>query len=305
MPDATLSPAVARDELFLFFESFLMRWESSNTQASYRQDLKIFNLWCDRYGLHPITDIKRTHLELYMRYLKEERGNANSTIAHRIGCLSLMYEVAMDDDMIPKNPARLVRRPKVTQPDQSKRVALTREEAQRLARAAYNSSPTDYALIILMMNLGLRVSEACDLDIGDCLHIAKAHRVLKFVGKGDKPAIIPQPPVVMRALDDVIGDRTEGALLLRRDESRMTRKSADRVVKRCAKAAGIGGHISPHSLRHTFIVGSIDAGADLRLVQLSARHADISTTTRLYDRGRANLDTHTAHALAAWLGSVA
>ncbi|MGK9270524.1 hypothetical protein KXR83_05925 [Williamsia muralis] len=47
------------------------------------------------------------------------------------------------------------------------------------------------------------------------------------------------------------------------------------------------------------------AGVPLRQVQLSARHADISTTIRLYDRGRANLDTHSAHALAAYFGAVA
>lgn len=305
MPDATLSPSVPHaGELWLFFESFLMRWEGSNTQSSYRQDIMIFTKWCQQYGLHPITGIKRTHLELYMRHLKEDRKNAPSTISHRIGTLSQMYELAIDDDLITKNPARLVRRPKA-QIDQSKRVALTRDEAQRLARAAHDSSPTEYALIVLMMNLGLRVSEACGLDVADCHHVAKAHRCLRFVGKGDKLALIPQPPVVMRAIDAVVAGRSVGPLLLRRDGSRMTRRSADRVVKRCATVAGITGKISPHTLRHTFIVGSIDTGCDLRQVQLSARHADISTTTRIYDRGRANLDTHTAHALAAWLGSVA
>ncbi|HEY9312983.1 tyrosine-type recombinase/integrase [Williamsia sp.] len=304
MPDATLLPIVPRDDLWLFFESFLMRWEGSNTQASYRQDLMIFTQWCEQYGLHPIADIKRTHLELYMRYLKDDRKNAPSTISHRIGTLSQMYELAIDDELIAKNPARLVRRPKA-HVDQGRRVALTREETQRLVRAAYDSSPTDHALIVLMAYLGLRVSEACELDIADCLHVAKAHRCLRFVGKGDKLALIPQPPAVMRAIDAAIAGRTEGPLLLRRDGSRMTRRSADRVVKRCAKAVGITGNISPHVLRHGFIVGSIDAGVPIRQVQLSARHSDITTTIKIYDRGRANLDTHSAHALAAWLGSVA
>ena len=305
MPDATLlPPTVPVDELWLFLEGYLMRWEGSNTQAAYRQDLANFCQWCNRHQLHPINDVRRQHLELYMRYLKDERQNSPSTIARRIGTLSQMYELAIDDDLIAKNPARLVRRPKA-QIDQARRIALSREETQRLVRAAYDSSPTDYALIMLMGYLGLRVSEACDLDVADCLHVAKAHRCVRFVGKGGKLALIPQPPAVMRAIDAAIGDRTDGPLLLRRDGSRMTRRSADRVVKRCAKTAGITGPVSPHTLRHGFIVGSIDAGVPIRQVQLSARHADITTTIKIYDRGRANLDTHSAHALAAYFGSVA
>lgn len=304
MPDATLSTVVPLDDLHLFIESFLMRWDGSNTQAAYRQDLRIFCQWCERHGIHPITGVRRPHLEMYMRYLREERGNAAPTISRRIGTLSQLYEVAIDDELIVKNPARLVRRPKVTV-DQDRRVALSREETQRLVRAAYEASATDYALVVLMAYLGVRVSEACDLDVADCLHVAKAHRCIRFVGKGGKPALIPQPPVVIRAVDAAIGERTEGPLLLRRDGTRMTRRSADRVVKRCAKAAGITSPISPHTLRHGFITFSIDAGVPLRQVQLSARHADITTTVKIYDRGRANLDTHSAHALAAYLGSVA
>ena len=304
MPDATLSTVVPLDDLHLFIESFLMRWDGSNTQAAYRQDLRIFCQWCERHGIRPITGVRRPHLEMYMRYLREERGNSSSTISRRLGTISQLYEVAIDDELIVKNPARLVRRPKVTV-DQSERAALTREEMQRLVRAAYDSTPTDYALVVIMGYLGVRVSEACDLDIADCNVVAKAHRCLRFVGKGGKAALIPQPPVVMRAIDAAADGRAVGPLLLRRDGTRMTRRSADRVVKRCAKAAGITGKISPHTLRHSFVVHSIDAGVPLRQVQLSARHADISTTIRLYDRGRANLDTHSAHALAAYFGAVA
>lgn len=301
--DATRLPSISLDDLSLFKESFLMRWEGSNTQSAYRQDLDAFCDWCTSYGLHPVTDVRRPHLELYMRYLKEERGNSASTISRRIGTLSQFYELAIDDDLITKNPTRLVRRPKV-QIDQSVRVSLTRTEMQQLVQAAFDSSPTDYALIVLMGYLGLRVSEACALDVPDCLHIAKAHRCVKFVGKGGKLALVPQPPVVMRAIDAVIDGRKAGPLLLRRDGSRMTRRSADRVVKRCARIAGLPGQVSPHTCRHSFIVGSIDAGVPLRQVQLSARHSDITTTIRIYDRGRANLDTHSAHALAAYFGAV-
>lgn len=308
MPHATLSRpfSTALDDVTeLFFESFLLRWEGSNTQSSYRDDLRIFTQWCETKGLHPITGIRRPHIELFMRDLKEVRGNSASTINHRVGTLSQMFELALDDDLITKNPCRLVRRPKA-QPADDHRIALTRDEVQRLTAAAFTSGAADYALVCLMGYLGLRVSEACGLDVTDCHEIAKAHRCVRFIGKGGRPALVPMPPAVQRAVDAAIGDRTTGPLLLRRDGSRMTRRSADRVVKRVAKdAAIVNVKVSPHVLRHSFVVGALDAGAPPRTVQLSARHAQISTTLTTYDRGRQILDDHAAYIVAGYFGSVA
>ncbi|MGW8935463.1 tyrosine-type recombinase/integrase [Gordonia terrae] len=305
MSHATEACALARADLDLYIESFLARWESPNTRATYRQDLTAWLRWCDLHDKHPISDASRPLVEIWMRWLRDERGNSSSTINHRVGTLSQFFELALDDDLVRKNPCRLVRRPRAT-PRPDERIALTRDEMQRLTAAAAASSPADHALVVLMGMCGLRVSEACGLDVTDCHEIAKAHRCVRFVGKGSKPALVPMPPAVQRAVDAAIGDRTEGPLIVRRDGSRMTRRSADRVVKRCAKAAGITSvSVSPHTLRHTFIVGALDAGAAPRTVQLSARHADISTTLSTYDRGRQALDDHASYVVAGYFGSAA
>ncbi|QMU22086.1 tyrosine-type recombinase/integrase [Gordonia rubripertincta] len=305
MSHATEACALARADLDLYIESFLARWESTNTRATYRQDLTAWLRWCDLHDKHPISDASRPLVEVWMRWLRDERGNSSSTINHRVGTLSQFFELALDDDLVRKNPCRLVRRPRAM-PDADERIALTRDEMQRLTAASAASGPADHALIVLMGMCGLRVSEACGLDVTDCHEIAKAHRCVRFVGKGNKPALVPMPPAVQRAVDAAIGDRTEGPLIVRRDGSRMTRRSADRVVKRCAKAAGITAvTVSPHTLRHTFIVGALDAGASPRTVQLSARHADISTTLSTYDRGRQALDDHASYVVAGYFGSAA
>ena len=58
--------------------------------------------------------------------------------------------------------------------------------------------------------------------------------------------------------------------------------------------------LHPHMLRHTFVTTMLDAGVDLRDVQIAARHADPRTTMR-YDRARKNLDrTPTASSPPAW-----
>ena len=58
----------------------------------------------------------------------------------------------------------------------------------------------------------------------------------------------------------------------------------------------------PHMLRHTFVTTMLDAGVDLRDVQIAARHADLRTTMR-YDRARKNLDRHPNYILAAYMAS--
>jgi integrase/recombinase XerD len=58
----------------------------------------------------------------------------------------------------------------------------------------------------------------------------------------------------------------------------------------------------PHMLRHTFVTTMLDAGVDLRDVQIAARHADPQTTMR-YDRARKNLDWHPNYILAAYMAS--
>ncbi len=60
--------------------------------------------------------------------------------------------------------------------------------------------------------------------------------------------------------------------------------------------------LHPHMLRHTFVTTMLDAGVDLRDVQIAARHADPRTTMR-YDRARKNLDRHPNYILAAFMAS--
>ncbi|AZV00688.1 tyrosine integrase [Gordonia phage EnalisNailo] len=302
---ATQSAVLSRADVDFYIETFLARWDNPNTRDAYRNDLIMWLRWCDDHNQHPLHGITRPLVELWMRWLREDRQNSDATINHRVGTLSQLFDLAVDDDLVAKNPCRMVRRPKAV-PDAGQRIALTRDEMQRLTAAAFKSGPTDYALVLLMGHLGLRVSEVCALDIDDCSVIAKAHRCVRFIGKGEKPALVPLPPAAQRAVDAAAAGRASGPLLVRRDGTRMTRRSADRVVKRLAKAAGITGvKVSPHTLRHTFIVGAIDAGTDLRTVQLSARHADISTTIGTYDRGRQVLDEHAAYVVAGYFGSVA
>ncbi len=167
-----------------------------------------------------------------------------------------------------------------------------------LAQAAA-AGPVDHALACLLGLLGLRVSQACGIDV-EHLGTERGHRTVTVVGKGSKVAVIPLPPRVARSLDAAVGERLQGPVLLSRSGQRLDRHGATRIVRRLARRAGIVKRISPHSLRHSFITAALDAGVPLRDVQIAARHADPRTTTS-YDRARNNLDRHASYVVTAFV----
>jgi site-specific recombinase XerD len=82
----------------------------------------------------------------------------------------------------------------------------------------------------------------------------------------------------------------------------MDRHAATRRLRRLAASAGIqAARAHPHMLRHT-VTTMLDAGVDLRDVQIADRHAGPRTTMR-YDRARQNLDRHPNYIPAAFMAS--
>ena len=150
--------------------------------------------------------------------------------------------------------------------------------------------------------LGLRIFEATGADIAG-LGEEHGHRVLRVVGKGGKTVLVPLPPAVARAIDRAVDARQTGPVLRTRDGTRMDRHAATRRLHHLSGAAGVRlPRMHPHMLRHTFVTTMLDAGVDLRDVQIAARHADPRTTMR-YDRARTNLDRHPNYILAAFMAS--
>jgi hypothetical protein len=149
---------------------------------------------------------------------------------------------------------------------------------------------------------GLRIFEDTGADLAG-LGEEHGHRVLRVCGKGSKVVLVPLPPAAGRAIDRAIGSRTGGPILLSSRGTPMDRHAATRRLRRLAEAAGVPiTRPHPHMLRHTFVTTMLDAGVDLRDVQIAARHADPRTTMR-YDRARKNLDRHPNCILAAYMAS--
>jgi integrase/recombinase XerD len=176
-------------------------------------------------------------------------------------------------------------------------------ELAAVLTAARQHSPVAHALVAMLGMLGLRVSEACAARIED-LRYAGGYEVLRLVGKGSKPAEIPLPIPVLRAVRAATDGRTQGPILLTAAGTAFSRGGASRQLTRVVRASGVSSPASPHTLRRTFCTAGLISGVPLRDMQYAMRHADARTTIR-YDMARTNLDRHAAHSVAAYLAGMA
>jgi integrase/recombinase XerD len=282
------TPVPRADPLRLAVAAYLARFKGSSREHT-ESDLRSFLTWCAERSLDPLA-ARRPHLELYIRWMQEIRRFKPSTVSRRFSVAAGFYRTCVIDGVLEHSPAEHVRRPAV--PAESPTLGFTRLQFEALLTAARESAhPCDFALVAMLGLLGLRIFEATGGDLSD-LGEEHGHRVLRVCGKGSKVVLVPLPPAVSRAIDRAAGTRTHGPILLNSRGARMDRHAATRRLRRLADAAGVRiTRPHPHMLRHTFVTTMLDAGVDLRDVQIAARHADPRTTMR-YDRARKNLDRH-------------
>lgn len=298
--DTLPTPIDADDPMLrLAVAAHLARYKGQ-TRAHTVSDLNAYLRWCFEHDVMPL-QAQRGHVELYLRWLQEVRRLQPSTVSRRLSVLATFYRTCVIDRVLEHSPAEYVRRPHV--PHESPTLGLSHLQFEAMLTAGRDSANSnDFALVAMLGLLGLRIFEATGSNVR-ALGEARGHRVLTVHGKGDKTALVPLPPAVGRAIDRAIADRQTGPILLNRDGRRMDRHAATRRLRTLARTAGVSTpRMHPHMLRHTFVTTMLDAGVDLRDVQIAARHADPRTTMR-YDRARNNLDRHPNYILAAFMAS--
>jgi len=281
--------------------SYLARY-SGRTHVLYSFQLRQCFTWCESNALEPLVGIQRAHVELYIRQLGD-RGLMDSSVTTMMHAVRGFFRFAQIDGLIGSDPAVYARLPKIHR-DESRTQGLDRLELIRFLQVAQTITVHHGALAYLLGINALRASEAAAVRIEDYADTLRGYRVLRLVGRGNKPATMPLTVPVLRVLEACRGQRVCGPLILPPISGRpIDRRDVYRMVARIAKNAGMPRHISPHSLRHAAITNALDAGVPLRDAQILARHADPRTTEH-YDRARGNLDRHGVHFLTAYVAGV-
>jgi len=287
----------SRAPLELALAGFLSAYKG-RTFVKQRRLIKQYVDWCLQNDLAPLT-AKRPHIELYVRWC-EQQPWSEAYIAQHFVCVRSFYKTCVRDEILTKNPAEFVNAPKVHTEGQY-RPYLTPLEFAAFLEASRRLGPVEHAAAALMGLCGLRVAEMCSLRV-ESLSQDAGYDMLSFIGKGSKPAEIPLPIPVMRAVREVVGDRTTGPLLHNQAGNALSEQDARRMVKRIAQVAGCH-HITPHGLRRTFCTSGLISGVPMRDMQIAMRHAD-PRTTGMYDMAKNNRDRHASHRVASYLAGM-
>ena len=140
----------------------------------------------------------------------------------------------------------------------------------------------DRAILEILYRCGLRVSEACGLQIS---HVYLTEGFVRVVGKGDKERLVPLGEMAADAFAQYLQARPEAAepafddiAFLNKNGRPLSRVAIFNLVKKQALLAGVRKEISPHTFRHSFATHLIENGADLRVVQEMLGHESILTT---------------------------
>jgi integrase/recombinase XerD len=278
-------------ELPLDAEEFLThlsveRGRAANTLSAYRRDLVDYVRWVDECG-GDLASVTTADLDGYVGSCRARLAPAS--VARRLAAIRTLHRFLLQEGRRRDDPTADLDGVHVPAGIPH---PLTEAQVETLLAAPRGDDPVarrDRALLELLYATGARISEATGLALGD---IDRGDRLVRLFGKGAKERIVPFGRAAAAALDDWLaaggrplieparwarrGDAE--AVFLNQRGSRLSRQSAWAMVVAHGRAAGIGGDLSPHVLRHSCATHLLDHGADLRVVQELLGHATISTT---------------------------
>jgi site-specific recombinase XerD len=220
------------------------------------------------YGRRP-DRLSREEVRAFLVDLVEEKHVAWSYYKQVLAALRYFYRHVVRRGEIVDD----VRGPR---PEKTLPVVLSPAEVARFFRAI--PSLKQRTILMLAYGAGLRVGEVVQLRLAD---IDRQRRVIRVQqGKGKKDRYTMLSPALLEMLDRYLwAARPEDLLFTtRRPDRPITRSTVQRYCLAARQAAGLDKRISPHTLRHSFATHLLEAGTDLRVIQVLLGHASPRTT---------------------------
>ena len=205
--------------------------------------------------------------------LEVSRGRASATRARHVAAVRAWLRWAEAEGLVAAGMSERLGPPKV----ESRLPEVMSELAVQELLDSSGVDVTTRALLELLYTCGLRVSEACSIDISD-VDIGRGVVAVRS-GKGRKPRQVPLSASCREALLACIGTRAAGAVLLNKRGARLGVRSARHRVDEAGRQIGQPG-VHPHALRHSCATHMLDSGADVRTIQEFLGHASLGTTQR-------------------------
>ncbi len=291
-------------------------YTASRTRIAYAYDIRVFFEYLHEsnpvfrktpikeYPLEILDQITRLDIEEYLdhcsyyikdgkEYMNDERGKAR-----KLASLRSFYNYFFRNEMIEKNPAALVKMPKLHEkeivrldPDEVAILLDTVETGEKLTKKQMQyhekNKLRDVALLTLLLGTGIRVSECVGIDLQD---IDFKNNAVKIRRKGGYEAVVYFGDEVLTALTDYLEKREtiqpveghENALFLSMQNKRITVRAVENLVKKYALPVTNLKKITPHKLRSTYGTTLYRETNDIYLVADVLGHKDVNTTRKHY-----------------------
>ena len=268
------------------------RGMAKNTLAAYSRDLSRYESFLLSLGVSEPAEITKQQVATFGEQLVTRYGLKATSVArvlsgvrglHRFWMMEQVTPNDVSATIKPPNPAK--RLPKaISLSDVEKLLAgAGPEPGDEVAIAQDPIKVRDRALLELLYATGGRVSEIVNLDLDDLVDKS----LLRLFGKGSKERIVPVGSYAQKALENYLvrvrpslasAGRGTPALFLNQRGGRLSRQTTWQIISDAAQKAGLTGHISPHTLRHSFATHLLEGGADVRVVQELLGHSSVATT---------------------------
>ena len=240
---------------------------ATNTQLAYVQQISAFARHFDSSpeALGP------EQVRAYQVHLIEDRKLAAGSLSVVAAALRFLYKITLrrpwnDDDIpMPKRPLKLP-------------IVLSPEEVVRFLACV--ASTKHRAILTTIYASGLRVSEAVALRPAD---IDSSRMVLRVdQGKGRKDRYVMLSPRLLEVLRDYWRIERPKPWLFPGDVAghHISKNAVEQACQKAHRACGIDKPVTPHSLRHAFATHLLEAGTDVRRIQLLLGHRSLATTSR-------------------------
>lgn len=277
-----------------------IKGKSERTVHEYYLDLRTFYKYlCVRYkkvakgtpfdeiDIEEITlkELKRVSildLHSYINFVDTVRKNNNKTKARKIASLRSYYKYLKNIvELLDENPADKLESPKA-----NKRlpVYLTLDESKKLLKSIDGAQKErDFALIVIFLNCGVRLSEIVGINMGS---VDFESSTLTVVGKGNKERTIYLNNACIKAIHDYLNVRLDllnepdDPLFISNRKKRINQRTIQYMLEKYLKKCGLNGrHFSPHKLRHTAATLMYQYGdVDVLALQDILGHESVSTT---------------------------
>jgi len=295
------------------------------TIRSYEADLK---LWLEYQGNVPVTRVTTQNIRDYLLYMRHEyeprritggndRKLSGKTIRNIWITLSAFFHWASDEFDV-ENPMKGVAPPKYNDPpvepfSKDQVEALIKaceysEEADTVLRRKFRmrrpSARRDKAIILILLDTGLRASELCSLRVGDIeLQNGKIHVRHGTIGgaKGGKGRFVYMGKVTRRVVWRYLAEREDGhdpeaPLIVSKANRHFNKDALRQLIRSLGDKAGVS-KCYPHRFRHTFAITYLRSGGDVFTLQMLLGHSSLDMVKR-YARV-AEIDTERVHQKAS------